>query len=394
MDRGASDTLGTVNRARLAGLCVVLLGVGAATASACRGGFCSSWSSALLCDDFDNSSNVAQEGLQQQISTGGGTFVLNNQTAYTPPNSALGTTIAFEGGSGSAAELGGSLWKDAQPPPAAITCQLEVQAAQLSDASSDMASVVTLVIMDGTGLVRSELSVLVDTLGNFTFQEQAGGAPMATNHSGDPPDGAADAPAEVDGGMSDGGSSLDSGSLPSDSGSPSPESGPAPDSGSAADSGTAQDSAPAPDTGIATPDSGALADVGSDSDSGSAPDSGAVAQDGGPSDGGSLEAGASDAAGDAQSPEAEAPDVELTDAPVAASVLGTFEAGSWTFVEIALTTTSSGTQFSVTAGGAAVTGNLSQPLPSPMSATLLVGPVARGASSSGWSMYYDNVVCH
>jgi hypothetical protein len=377
------------------------LAAGAAVAAACAGTFCASWSSALLCDDFDTKSSVSQEGLQQQTNQGGGTFALNTGTFYTPPNSAQGTTNAFEGGSGSAAQLGGPLWKGAQPPPGVITCDLEVQAAQLSDASSDTASLVTLVITDGAGLVRSELSLVVDSLGNLTFEQQVGDEPRPTDHSGDPPDSSVDGEAgdEGDSGVSDAGSSTESGPQPSDSGSPAPDSGSAMDSGSGPDTGSASDSGSAPDSTLAL-DTGTVLDTGSTADIGvgpeaAMPDSGSAVADGASTEAAARDAGAADGAGDAaQAADAEAPDVEITDAPIAAPVLGSLEAGAWTFVELVLTTTSSGTQFSVTAGGAAKSGSLAQPLPSPMSATLMVGPVDRGGSSSGWSIYYDNVVCH
>ncbi len=331
-----------VDRWRSAWLCGGLLtAVAATTAGACTGAFCSSWSSSMICDDFDTSSSVAQEGLQQQTSTGGGTVTLDNQNAYTPPNSALATTSAFDGGAGSSVQLGGALWANAQPPPAVITCDLEIQPGQLSDASNDTASVLNLAIMDGAGLVRSQLSIFIDTGGNLSFQQALG----------DPLDGGADPP---DSAVPDSGS---------------PDTGPA-DTGS-------------PDTG--SPDSGSL-------DGGTASEGGT--RDTGSPDTGSPDTGSRDAALADALPDSSHPPLDGGGNSASGAVFGAVQPGAWTLLELVLTTNNTGTQYSVTAGGVGTSGSLAQPLPSPMSATLLVGPVDRNGASSGWSVYYDNVVCH
>src|ERR1700722_14252941 len=118
-----------VHRWVLACLGLALSSSAALATGACSGTFCSSWSSSLLCDDFDTSSSVAQEGLPQQAGTSGGSFVLSDESAYTFPNSALAMINAFDGGPGASAQLNGALWNGVQPPPAMLTCDLEIQPA-------------------------------------------------------------------------------------------------------------------------------------------------------------------------------------------------------------------------------------------------------------------------
>jgi hypothetical protein len=321
-----------VHRWGLACLGVALSSTAVLATGACAGTFCSSWSSSLLCDDFDKSSSVTQEGLPQQTGTSGGSFVLSGQSAYTFPNSALAMTNAFDGGPGASAQLNGALWSGVQPPPGVLTCNLEIQPALLSTVMGDTASVMTLAVTDSAGIVRVQLSVVVDTAGNLSFQEEYG---AATTLSG-----------PADGGLSEAGA-FDG----------------APD---AQASDARVPDARSSDTGL--PDA--------PSSDGDLPDT---------------------SSGDADVPEAGVPESGVLDDGGTASLYGLQEAlgvGVWTFLELQLTTSPSATLFSVTAGGPGVSGALQQPLPSPMGATLVVGPTDLGAASGGWSFYYDNVVCY
>jgi hypothetical protein len=241
-------------------------------------------------------------------------------------------TNAFDGGPGASAQLSGALWNGVQPPPGVLTCDLEIQPALLSAMMGDMASVMTLAVTDSSGIVRAQLSVVVDTAGNLTFQEEYGTASALSGAAG--------------GGLSEAGAFDGSSDAQGSDARP-------PDARSS-------------DTGLLD-----------------APSSDADLSDTSSSDAGALEA--------------DVPESGVLDDGGTTSLYGLQGAlgvGVWTFLELQLTTSPSATLFSVTAGGPGVSGTLQQPLPSPMGATLVVGPTDLGAASGGWSFYYDNVVCY
>ncbi len=69
--------------------------------------------------------------------------------------------------------------------------------------------------------------------------------------------------------------------------------------------------------------------------------------------------------------------------------------GSWVPVQMQFTTGAGpSTAFVVSVDTQQVKGMLLQPFPSPMTATLAIGPTDLGAASSGWSFLYDNVICY
>lgn len=284
------------------------LAAGAATAVACSGSWCTTWSSKRLCDDFDNNAGVGQQGLPKQSTVGGagGSFALNADNPYSAPNSAFGISGAFDAGSGAGVQLAGPLWQGAQSAQTTLTCALQLAAAQLSTESGDSAVVMALMIGDSSGSSMVQLDLVVDTHGAVSFQE-------------------------ID-------------SMPQSD----------PDSGCA-------------DTGSIAADAAGLDDGG--------PEGGEDSSIPGPPDAALGEAGS--------------PTTATYGLPASVVV------GSWVSIQMQFTTGAGpSTAFSVSVDSQQVKGMLLQPFPSPMTATLSIGPTDLGSASSGWSFFYDNVICY
>jgi hypothetical protein len=327
-----------VKRWRVAISIAALFLVVAAGIFACSGNWCTTIGSKSLCDDFDNNSaGVTQEGLAQQSALGdaGGAFVLNADAAYTAPNCALGTANPFEGGTPSGVQLLGALWQGAQPPPPLLTCALQVQPQQLSSTPNDVAVIMALAIGSASGASAAQLSIAVDTQGNIVFREDYPTLEVQSLEG-------LPAAGGMDGGLSDGSSDA---AQPEGSGPP-----------DAVSDATFSDGLP----------------------------SDAMLSDGTPSD-----AALQDVANDAVAPNP------------AHGLSAQLSYGYWTQIQMQFTQSgASSTGFTVTVesqagvGSQGSAGTLLQSFPSPMTATLMVGPTDISGASSGWAFFYDNVVCY